>query len=133
MAYNIHTGRQVARRPNEEIVILMTSVDRIVKSGLAFVFTDRHAYLEAAIFSSDPADLPAIDFELLSTRNFQRSEDDPGRVERYQAEFLVHRSLPLSALWTIACYTNSVQVGLEAQAAGQGVSVRCLVRPGWYF
>lgn len=58
MLYNIKTGYGgIRRRPNEEIVILVSSLHTLGKMGVPFVFTDRHAYLAAAQFSSDLADL----------------------------------------------------------------------------
>ncbi len=133
MAYNIHTGRQVPKRSNEEIVILMTSVARIAEQGARFVFTDRHAYLRSARYSNDPADLAMVDFPLLRTRNFQRSTEDPERVERYQAELLVRDSLALTAIITIGCYNDSAKRKIDDAAARFDIPIRTSVRPGWYF
>jgi hypothetical protein len=49
MFYNIITGYNGLRQfPNEEIVILVSSLHTIAGRGLPFVFTDRHAVLSAA-------------------------------------------------------------------------------------
>lgn len=133
MAYNIHTGRQVPKQSNDAIIILMTSVAKVVETDAKFVFTDRHAYLRSARYSADPADLDMVDFPLLRTRDFQRSIEDPERVERYQAEFLVRDSLPLPAIVTIACYNHSVKRSIDDEAARLGIEIRTIVRPGWYF
>jgi ssDNA thymidine ADP-ribosyltransferase, DarT len=56
MLLNIKTGRGgVIQRPNEEIVILVSSLPRCRQLGLSYVFSDRHAYLEPARFYSDDA------------------------------------------------------------------------------
>lgn len=42
MMYNIHTGYNVRPVPNEEIVILVSSLHMVTKLGISFVFTDQH-------------------------------------------------------------------------------------------
>ena len=58
MLLNIKTGRNgVIQRDPREIVIMITSIHKLAVDGRAYLFTDRHAYLNAADFYSDPADL----------------------------------------------------------------------------
>lgn len=133
MALNIHTGRGVPSRPNDELVFLMTSASRIEAARVPFVFTDRHAYLQATRYFRDLRNLGNVDFPLLQARDFRKSDVDPGKAERYQAEFLVKGTLPIPALWCIACYTEEVQRDLQAAAAGLDVSIRVITRPEWYF
>jgi len=109
MMLNIKTGYAgVAKVPNEEIVIFVSSLRKLAELGHAFVFTDRHAYLWSADFYSDLDDLQHIDWALLRNRDFKRDPDDPEKVERYQAEALVHQHLPVAAMIGAVCYTESV-------------------------
>ncbi len=56
MLYNIKTGYQgLAKRPMSDIVIVISSLPSLVRMGIPFVFTDRHAYLQMASFFSDLA------------------------------------------------------------------------------
>jgi hypothetical protein len=134
MMYNIHTGvGGVARLANADIVILVSSLHRVAELGLPYVFTDRHAYPVTANFYNDLRHLSEIDWPLLQQRNFKRDPDDPEKIERYQAEALIHSQMPVRALLGAVCYTEQVQAELQEQAAGIGVQldVRCL--PKWYF
>ena len=97
------------------------------------MFTDRHAVLTAARFFSRRADLGNVDFELLQRRDFKRDYNDPGKFERYQAEALAYRCLPVEALMGVACYTEAVRQEVEAETSSAGVSVKVVARPGWYF
>ena len=133
MAYNIHTGRGVPKRPNDELVFLMSAASRIETAGLPFVFTDRHAYLQTTRFFADLADLRSIDFPLLRRRDFQRSEKDPEKVDRYMAEFLVKCTLPVTTLLCVACYTDKAQQALQTMVDGLRLAIPVLSRPGWYF
>jgi len=105
----------------------------VVEQGLPFVFTDRHAYLATAIFSNDLRDLSRIDWTILQNRDFKRAPDDPGKFERYQAEALIHRHLPVSALAGIACHGTEPQAILRRRLEEAGVSLNVVLRPDWYF
>lgn len=133
MLYNIHTGRGgVARRANEEICILVCSVHKMRDLSLDFVFTDRHAYSSLARYFNDVQHLGEIDWPLLQARNFRRNPDDPEQIERYQAEALVHRHMPVAGLMGIICSTQSVKAVLDAQIRDQGLQLEVRDMPQWY-
>jgi hypothetical protein len=91
MLLNIKTGYNgIPKLPMSEIVILFTSLPRIAERKLPFVFTDRHAYVATAQFSSDLKDLDRIDWKILQARDFKRDANDIGKSERYQAEALIY-------------------------------------------
>lgn len=134
MLYNIHTGRGgVARVTNEDIVILVSSLHRVAELGLPYVFTDRHAYTETANYYNDLRGLGAIDWPLLQQRNFQRDPNDPEKVERYQAEALIYRQVPVGALIGAVCYTPQIKSELDSQAEALGVQLDVHCLPKWYF
>lgn len=134
MLYNIRTGwGGIARRANDEIIVLVSSVPHLVKQGRAFVFADRHALLGSARFSSQMADLSWIDWRILQARDFKRSFDDLEKVERYQAEALVHQAVPVSCLLGIACHSAPVKEQADAALAARNLDLKVVVRPSWYF
>jgi hypothetical protein len=103
MLLNIKTGYGgMKQTPMSDIVILVSSLRTVAAQGGAFVFTDRHAYLQTTQFFNEVGDLRRIDWDLLRRRDFKRDPDDPGKMERYQAEALVHRHLPVNALAGLA-------------------------------
>lgn len=105
MLLNIKTGYNgMTRTPMAEIVMFVASVRRLAELGVPFVLTDRHAYLQAAEYANDLQGLERIDWGMLQARDFKRVGDNPGKIERYQAEALVHRHLPLDALTGLVCY-----------------------------
>jgi hypothetical protein len=134
MLLNIRTGYGgITKRLNEEIVIFVSSLPTLKKMNVPFIFTDRHAYLEAAQFYSNLEKLDQIDWEVLQRRDFKRSPDDPGKIERYQAEALVHKTMPCSALQGVVCYNETVKHRLEQQISERNLQLRIVVQPGWYF
>jgi|TARA_R110002073_G_scaffold11861_1_gene53254 hypothetical protein len=134
MLYNIYTGRGGVRRvANPDIVILVSSLHQVAEMALPFAFTDRHAYTATANYYNDVQQLGAIDWPLLQKRDFQRSVDDPEKVERYQAEALIRGHVPIQALHGAVCYTEAVRRELQQSAASLGVAMEVHAMPQWYF
>jgi len=133
MMKNIHSGWSVQRRNNDEIVILVSSLHRVAELGLPFVFTNAHAYPDWTDYYSDLANLHEIDWSILQRRDFKRDPDDPRKMERYQAEALIHHHLPITGLLGIMCYTDAMKERIEQDVAARGLTLSVHARPGWYF
>lgn len=135
MLFNIRTGHNgITQRANEEIVILVSSLRELERLGVQFVFSDRHAYLEAAVFSSDLSELPTfVPWAQLQARNFREDPEDPTKKERYQAEALVHRFVPVAALLGVVCYSAAAKERIDPIVKKRGLGVRTEVKKRWYF
>lgn len=133
MLLNIKTGYNgVTRRLMDDIAIVVSSLREIHRQGLGFVFTDRHAYLATAEFHNSLDRLDRIDWPLLQSRNFRRDPDDPGKLERYQAEALVYRHLPIAAILGIVCHCKEQQTKIETSCANLSLGMKVVCRPDWY-
>lgn len=134
MLYNIKTGYNGMRQtPMPEIVILVSSLHRVAELQIPFVFTDRHAYLQTAQFKTELRELDVVDWGILAARDFQRVPNDPGKIERYQAEALIQRHVPVSALLGLVCHDSQREAQVRGQMSQQGVSLQVVVKPDWYF
>lgn len=134
MLFNIKTGwGGIQQRRNDEIVIFVSCLHMLREQKVNFVFTDRHASLHAAQFSSDLGDLDRIDWGILQKRDFKRDNDNLGKFERYQAEALVHQHVPINALLGIACYDSNTKKEIEDHTAQRNLNLKIVVQPNWYF
>lgn len=133
MMYNIHTGYNVSSVPNEQIVILVSSLHRVAELGISFVFTNQHAYPVMAKYYTDLTDLDKIDWEILNRRDFRHDPDDPGKKERYQAEALIWKHLPVEGLLGICCYSEQVNQEIQAELAKRQLEMQTIVQRNWYF
>ena len=134
MALKICTGHGVPLVPNERLAIIMSDLHRLRSSGLTCIFTDAHAATATTAFHDDVENLSAIDWQILQRRDFRTDRDkDPRRKERYQAEALVHRHVPINAVRGIFAYTDAVKASLERSIAELGISLPVSVRRRWYF
>lgn len=134
MMRNINTGwGGVQQRKNDEIVILVSNLYHIQQQGLAFLFTDSHAYYQWANFYNDLAHLGKIDWPILQQRDFKRDANDPAKFERYQAEALIHQHCPVTGLLGIVCYTDSLKTLIDQQLSDRDLNLAVHARNGWYF
>jgi ssDNA thymidine ADP-ribosyltransferase, DarT len=133
MAYNIKTGRNVQRRGNDELVLLVASLVKLQEAKVSFLFTDKHASTLDAKFSSDLRDLDGIDWKILQNRDFTRDNDDIGKTSRYQAEALVHDNIAANQILQIACCDNDQKNRVEELVKQRGLSLKVEANRGWYF
>lgn len=134
MFFNIHTGYNgIEKLENREIVCLVTSLPELQKRRIPFVFTDRHAYEKTALFFNELTDLKVLPWKQLQETDFQRDQEFPLKISRYQAEALVHRRMAVDALMGIGCYTSEVREELMSMCEKVCPDMRVVLRPGWYF
>jgi hypothetical protein len=133
MLLNIKTGRNgVTQRPLHDIVILVSSLPEMHRQAVPFLFTDRHAVFETAQFHSDLARLDCLDWPRLQARDFRRDPDDPGKFERYQAEALIHRHVPVTAILGIICYRDEERTKIETSCVNLDLRAKIVCNPRWY-
>jgi len=133
MLLNIKTGYGgIQETPMSDIVFLVSSLHKLNQHDRSFVFTDRHAYLSTARFFNNIDDLNSIDWTLLNSRDFKRDPNDPGKVERYQAEALVYEHLPVSMLTHIVSYNQEQRDHVNALIYNASVNVTIVMKPNWY-
>lgn len=134
MLANIQSGRSgIVRRSNSEIVIFVSSLRKVAEFGLPYLFTDKHAYFHWTSFYGDLADLDKVDWDLLQRRDFKRDPEDPEKLARYQAEALVYKHVPISALLGVVCSTDGVREQIAKKIEQKGLNLEVHMRPAWYF
>ncbi len=82
---------------------------------------------------SNLSDLSNIDWSILQNRDFKRDPDDPDKIERYQAEALVHECLPVKAMIGIICYTDDLKKELTQMLNDRNLKLKIYKQTGWYF
>ncbi len=134
MLLNIVTGRNVQQRQKSDIVILVSSLAKVEEAAIPYLFTDRHAYLINANFSNNKDHLATmIRWDLLQARDFKRDAEDPEKSERYQAEALIHKHLPVDALLGVVAYNDTVINEIQALVDERQLDLGVYSRPSWFF
>lgn len=134
MLLNVITGyRGIRQRRRSEIVILVGKLRDLAADGVPYVFTNRHALKVTAEYFGSVDDLDAVDWALLQSRDFRRDQNDLDKFDRYEAEALIHRHLPVQRLAGIVCYDTETQRRIIDSIGEKGLMLDVRVRPGWYF
>lgn len=134
MMKNIHSGwGGIQRRENEDIVILVSSLYHLAEKDIPFVYSDSHAYYMWANFYTDLSDLNKIDWSIIQSRDFRRDPEDPAKIERYQAEALIHNHCPIEGLIGMVCYTKDIKESVDQEINQRGLDLKVHVRTNWYF
>lgn len=118
MLLNLHTGRVAGYEEGQSpIVYLVSSIERVRAAGRPWVFSDGHGLAALTHWYDDPSRLGEVDWDLVGARYWSDQPDDNDRKRRKQAEFLVWRHLPWSAIAGIAVLNASVKAKVEAAMA----------------
>ena len=134
MLFNIHTSwAGMSKVPNEDIAIFVSSLFHLNGLQRAFVFSDRNACLATVQFFNGTDNLDRIDWRILQERDFRRDLEDPGKIERYQAEALVHQHASVASLLGVTCYTEKIKRQIEGLVRQRNLRLRVHALPGWYF
>jgi hypothetical protein len=134
MLLNILTGYNgVRQRSAEEIVIMVSSLQHLHNRGRPFVFSDRHAYLLTANFSSDLAQLSSLAWDDWRNSDFKNDPERPEKKERYQAEALVHGNLGMNDLLGFATASAQSRDRLQSVVEEAGLDIRVIAKSSWYF
>ncbi len=103
------------------------------KRNVQFLLTDRHAYLVAAQFYSELDRLDQIDWAMLQRRDFRNDQEDPSKKEKYQAEALIYKYLPVNGLAGLVSYSDEVKLSIDQELKKRAMTVKVLKKPDWYF
>lgn len=115
------------------LVYLVAKVEDIRDAGLRFVFTDGHPVRMPRFFSNDLAELARVDFPLMEQTMWNDTDDDPDRMRRRQAEFLVYGKLPWGLVGALGVRTRAVAAEIRALVSQHVYKPRIIVRSDWYY
>jgi hypothetical protein len=128
----------------EDIVHFVTTVEEIVAEGLPYVFYDHNATLTIANCYSHLRDLDKIDWPLFHEvprmdgycKYWNSLVDNPRyirRKETRQAEFLVHKGVPLNLMQSVGVCSASKATEVRKIFDEASVELQVEVKSAWYY
>lgn len=135
MLYAIHCNVvEGYSRGQDPIIHLVSSVKGVIDSGQRFVFSDGHAAMEMSAFYTHWSNhRTEIDWALMTATYWNDTLEYPDRKRRRQAEFLVHRRLPIELVYEIGVRTQANAVAVRRVLAAHDREITVVVRPNWYY
>lgn len=133
MLYCIKHGNEyVVKRPMNEIVYLVSTVESVAVSGIPFVFYDGHAYDDFSTPYTHLEDLSEVDHKATYAK-YWRDDNDPDLKRRKQAEFLVYQELPFGYISHILTYDKASKNRVEDIIVENDHRPAVQLKPDFYF
>ncbi|MGH3189736.1 MAG: type II toxin-antitoxin system toxin DNA ADP-ribosyl transferase DarT [Streptosporangiaceae bacterium] len=118
----------------DPLIYLVSAVEAVARAGLRCLFSDGNCAAAVTQVAGDLALLDSmVDWEVMRARMWSNTAEDPDRMRRRMAEFLVHERVPVGCLAGIAVRTEGMRERVDATLAAYGVVLPVQVRPTWYF
>ena len=89
--------------------------------------------MRLAKFSTSLNDLEHLAWTHWQQRDFRRDPNDPEKSERYQAETLVHRHLPIEPIDAIVCGDDDTITRVTEMVSERGRQIEVDCRRRWFF
>lgn len=116
------------------LVYFVSTTEAVYDAGLPCVYTDGNAAVLITTFFDEPDAIAArVDLPLMRRTMWNSTPDDPDRMRRRMAEFLVHERLPLELVGGIFVKSPRIRASVASWAQASGTNLSVGVRPEWYF
>jgi hypothetical protein len=110
---------------------LIGTVEAVAAAGLQYLFSDGNCAARVTQMFGDLCHLDdAVDWDLMRARMWNDTADDPDRMRRRMAEFLVYERVPVR-LQELVVRTASTKREAEAILAAHRAHLPVSVRGGW--
>lgn len=133
MLYCIANGYDVQKLDQENIIYLITSIEKLYETGVKFVFTDGHSYAALTQFFNSVEDLAKIDWEAVRSKRWNNTLDDPDRKRRKEAECLVFKELTFDKILAISVYNQNASNYISSVLQKNNLNIPVFIKPEWYY
>ena len=136
MLLNIKTGyRGIRQRSQREIIYLCTHIETIVKTCPEWCFTDGHAKNKLTTYYNQVNELAHIDWDIVTNKYWSNTPEDPDKMRRKQAEFLVKAHVPTSCLSGVIVHdeTAGTKVGQIMNSVGVTLPIHIDKNHNYYY
>lgn len=134
MLYAIYRGVVAGYGGGQERVVhLVSTVETACKVGQRWFFTDGHAEMEISKQFDQLTSLDKLDWNIMTETWWKDTTQDGDRKRRRQAEFLVHRAFPWTAVTQIGVMSDRIAALVRAALNGAEHMPNVVVRTDWYY
>jgi hypothetical protein len=136
MLYRLHTGWVADYHEGQEpLIYIVSTVQRIVESGVKFVFSDGHGIARITKFYDDVEKLIEVDWDIVYAKYWKDEIDHMDRERRKQAEFLVHLFCNWNLISEIGVFNTTMKEKVELIISRFDYIFQrnVFIRPEWYY
>jgi ssDNA thymidine ADP-ribosyltransferase, DarT len=133
MLYHIFKNKVIDYKgTQEDVIYLVSSIEKIESEEIAFLYTDRHAYLAHKIVYDKIEDIKNLHWEIIKNDDWHLSYSEL-KKELKQAEFLIHKHLPVNAILGIVVHNDIVAKFVQNEIAKSGLNIMVAIKPNYYY
>lgn len=135
MLYRIARGSVAHYHDGQaSLIYLVSTVGAVVEAGLRWIFSNGNCGSPTTGYFDSIALLDAeIDWTLMRAELWHNTADDPNRMTRRAAEFLVHERMPWSLISSVVARTSHMAALASDTISRAGTPRSVIVRPSWYY
>ena len=124
MLLNIKTGyRGIQQRSQSEIVYICSHIEAIINTCPEWCFTDGHAKDKLTTYYNKVDDLALIDWAAVEDKYWKSTEENPDKMRRKQAEFLVKKYVPKECFSGVIVHDDAAAAQVTTIEEKVGVSL----------
>lgn len=124
MLYLIRDGKSgVKQRLQNDIVYFVCKFEKIKQENLPFLFTDRNTKIAVANYYQNEDDFDKLDWGSIKTQNWASDNTNLARRDLKQAEFLIHKEVPVSCIHGIVVKTSERKIYFDEMIINLGLSI----------
>lgn len=117
----------------KEVLHLVSSVEKVMGEECRWCFTDGHAVEATTQFFDNIRNITQIDWDMIASWEWGKNLDDPDRMRRKQAEFLVYRFFPWPLIEYIGVYDEEIKNRVISIVSKFSHKPLINVEPKWYY
>jgi hypothetical protein len=118
----------------DPLIYLVSDAETVAATGAVCLFSDGNCASSVTQFFDDLALLDStVDWAVMRATMWNNTADDPDRMRRRMAEFLVHKRVPIACLAEITVRSKIIEQKVESILAACSVGLPVRVRPSWYY
>ena len=133
MLYCIWKGFDVKKRPQKDIIYLVSTIEKLKELNVPFIFTDGHSFAAYTQFFNDTRFLTQIDWKAINLVRWNNTQEDPDRKRRKEAECLVYEQLPFESIISIIVYNQESYDYISSVLKKNKLSVLVKIKPEYYY
>ncbi len=133
MLYKIKNGTGVKQYPQSEIVYLVVLAQSISDNGLRFACTSGHAKNKLTSFYNNLNSLNEVHWDIVNLRHWNNNLENPDRMWRKQAEFLIHNHVPINLIAGIVVYNQEKFNFVDSLMKDLGLNIPLTISTNLYY
>ncbi|MFD7893490.1 DUF4433 domain-containing protein [Streptomyces sp. NPDC059568] len=135
MLYKISKGSVPTYADGQDpLIYLVTTPRRLAAAGCDSVFSDGNCAADITAIEGDLTLLGShVDWPVMRLERWNNTSEDPDRMRRRMAEFLVYERVPVTAVIHLAVRRQSRADAVRQLLSSHGCTLDVVVRPTWYY